>query len=134
MVTKSYIADGYTEKGYIAAILQMHGPVRFEYRVMLSDKIREVLHAWDLISAAERTRRIHTVIIKQLVSWDLEEKGKSLPIDGKTLSRLKRNIVERLFNIAMQLDVSDAEVKLDEELDLDKLLDDTPAEEKDAKN
>lgn len=134
MVAKSYIADGYTEKGYIAAIPQLHGPVRFEYRVMLSDKIREVLHTWDLISAAERTRRIHTVMIKQLVSWDLEEKGKSLPIDGKTLSRLKRNIVERLFNIAMQLDVSDAEVKLDEELDLDKLLDDTLAEEEDAKN
>ena len=97
----------------------MHGPVRFEYRVMLSDKIRDVLHSWDLISSTEKTRRIHAVISKQVISWDLEGDGKSLPIDTSSLSHLKRNIVERLFNIVMQLDVSD---EVEEELDLDELL------------
>lgn len=121
MVAKSFISDGYTEKGYIKEVPRLHGEVRFEYRVMLSDKIREVLHSWDLISAAEKTRRIHAVVVKQMVSWDLEEDGKPLPIDAKTLPRLKRNIVEKLFNIVMQLDVPD-EVEQPEELDLDKVL------------
>ncbi|QDU53541.1 hypothetical protein [Gimesia panareensis] len=121
MVAKSYISDGYTEKGLIKEVPRLHGPVNFEYRVMLSDKIREVLHSWDLISATEKTRRIHAVIIKQIASWDLEEDGQSLPIDSKTLSRLKRNIVEKLFNIVMQLDLPD-EMEPSEELDLDKVL------------
>lgn len=129
MVTKSFITDGYTEKGLIKELPRMHGPVRFEFRVMLSDKIRDVLHSWDLVSSTERTRRIHAVIMKQVTSWDLEDDGKPLPIDQNTLSHLKRNIVERLFNIVMQLDVSD-EATADEELDLDKLLGDDEGDEK----
>ena len=129
MVTKSYIIDGYTEKGYLKEVPRMHGSVQFDYRVMLSDKIREVLHSWDLISAAEKTRRIHAVIIKQIVSWDLEHEGELLPIDSRTLSHLKRNIVEKLFNVIMQLDIPD-EVEPSEELDLDKVL----SEEDHAKN
>lgn len=140
MVAKNYIADGYTEDGLINAIPNMHGPVRFQYRVMLSDKIRELIHAWDMISAAERTRRTHAVIIKQVVSWDLvKEDPKTgeetpLPITAESLTRLKRNIVERLFNIVMQLETTDEETKPEEDLDLDKLLSDKPTEEEDAKN
>lgn len=127
MSAKSYISDGYTEKGLIKEVPKLHGPVRFEYRVMMSDKIREVLHSWDLISATEKTRRTHGVIMKQIISWDLEEDGKPLPIDSKTLVRLKRNIVERLFNMVMQLEVSD---EVEDELDLDKILGDSEGEEK----
>ncbi|QDT94360.1 hypothetical protein [Gimesia algae] len=134
MVAKNYIADGYTEDALISGVPNMHGPVRFAFRVMLSDKIREILSSWDLLSAAEKTRRIHAVIVKQVVSWDLEEDGKPLPINQDTLVHLKRNIVERLFNIVMQLDTSDEETKIEEEIDFDKLLGTTSPEEEDAKN
>lgn len=127
MSAKSYISDGYTEKGMIKELLRMHGPVQFEYRVMLSDKIRDVLHSWELISSTEKTRRIHAVIIKQVISWDLEEDGKPIPLEAKYLSRLKRNIVERIFNIIIQLDVSD---EVGEELDLNKVLGDAEDEAK----
>ncbi|MCA9013863.1 MAG: hypothetical protein KDA77_00905 [Planctomycetaceae bacterium] len=127
MSAKSYITDGYTEKGLIKEVPKVHGPVRFEFRVMLSDKIRDVLSSWELISSTERTRRIHAVIMKQVISWDLSEDGEPLKIDSGTLSRLKRNIVERLFNIVMQLDVSD---EVEEELDLDKVLGDSEGEAK----
>lgn len=119
----------------------MHGSVRFKFRVMMSDKIREILHAWDMISATERTRRTHAVILKQLVSWDLTRKGPKtkeeipLPVTAESLVHLKRNIVERMFNMIMQLDASDDDsTKEAEDLDLDKLLADPHTGEEDAKN
>lgn len=125
MTAPSFISDGCTEKGLIKEVPRLHGPVRFEYRVMLSDKIRDILHSWDLVSATEKTRRIHAVVKSQVLSWDLTMPDQTtkeeipLPVDSKYFPKLKRNIIERIFNIIMQLDVSD---EVEEEIDLDKVL------------
>ncbi len=139
MVAQAYIKDGYTEKSFIKGIEGMYEDVHFEYRTMLSEKIRGVTHSWGLISAAEQTRRIHAVIIKQVISWDLEHDGKILPVEQKVLSRLKHNLQDRIFNIIAQFEVGDTEkIEETEELDLDSLLDDPASiesqEEENAKN
>lgn len=133
MSASSYITDGYTEKAVINAYPNLHGRVEFEYRTMLSDRIREVLHSWDLISATEKTRRIHAVIEKQVIRWNLEHNGKTLPITAIVLAHLKRRVVEQMFNIVMQLDTTDEVETADTELDLDKVLS-GPDPEDDAKN
>lgn len=124
----NYIPDGYTEEALIKEIPRMHGSVRFTYRAMLNDKIREVQHSWDLISAAERTRRIYAVIEKQLVNWDITKEDPktkqqiTVPIKAAEFPHIKRMIIERVYNIVMQFDTSDEVSREDEGLDLDKVL------------
>ncbi len=138
MVAKAYITDGYTEKAFIKGIPGMYENVHFEYRTMLSDKIRAVTHSWALLSAAEQTRRINSVILKQVISWDIEHEGEVLPVEQKVLSRLRHNLMDRIFNIVAQFEAGDIETVESEELDLDKLLDETTTideqQEADSKN
>ncbi|QDU06831.1 hypothetical protein [Gimesia aquarii] len=122
MVAQAYIKDGYTERAFIKGIPGMYEDVHFEYRTLLADQIRGVLHNWDSISAEEKNHRINSVILKQVLSWDLQHDKKMLPKDLETLNRLKINLIDRMFNIIVQLAVSDVEVS-SEQLDLDTLLD-----------
>jgi hypothetical protein len=99
MSDPTYIPDGYTRKGLIAAVPGLHGALKFEYRPLLRDEREALYRESNKRSPAEFNGLIRKMLVKQLVSWDAKHDEKELPIDNETLRRLQPALSTKLENI-----------------------------------
>ncbi len=91
-----YIEDSYSEKGYIAAVDGIHGPLEFEYRPALgklADRVLALIQGerpdwvkyWDEMSKALARDP------KLLLSWSLKDsKDNDVPITEANVQRCKQ--------------------------------------------
>lgn len=114
MVT--FIPDGYTRRGYIAAIPSLHGAIRFEYRPLLPRERNSINQA----VRREKTEKTDVLesaaVAKQLLSWDCvypddgpdaSLRGQSMPITAANVQRLVPYLFDKLFMIIAGMDASD---------------------------
>lgn len=138
----SYIPDGYTAHGYIAAVPRMYGALRFTYRPMPVDE-RSVL--FDMVERQRDRKKGESMsaktIQKHLVDWELQYDGAEVKPTWENVLRLQPSLFVRLFNIVVGVDASDDDPELtrgEKESELDREFDaymnvETP-EDADAKN
>lgn len=127
---RAYIPDGYTENGLIKEIKNVHETVRFQYRPVLPESVRALMHNYFEKSAKAQGEIVDQTLMRQLIEWDLQDhQGSPLPINTQNLKRIKKPLKDRLFNIVTCFDGSDddvdgSQVELNDESDLnfDELL------------
>lgn len=111
MATQAYIEDGYSDSGFMKEVPGIYQACRFRFRPVLATEVRTVLDGWSSISPEVKSERIYRLIEKHVEEWDLNHKGRLLPINSEVLERLKQPFVDRLFNIITYSDLSDEETK-----------------------
>lgn len=140
---RAYIPDGYTESAYIAAVDRLHEAVEFKYRPVLPEAVRALMHGFFSKPAEAQGKIVDQTLIRQLDSWDLKDhEGNDLDISVEVLSRIKKPLKDRLFNIITCYETDDTkggETPQGDsgELDFDKLLKGEPQptpQESDSKN
>lgn len=137
---RSYIADGYTESGYIAEKPGIHEAVRFKYRRMLHGALARVRDKMSQ-SNLDGAKAVYPELTEHVKDWDVKEYDKedkevgTLERSTKNFARLAPQLVEKLFNIVAGYQASDLERSDDKPQrdEIDELLEaSTP--ETDAKN
>lgn len=137
---RSYIADGYTESGYIAEKPGIYEAVHFKYRRMLHGalaRVRDKMNQGNLDGA----KAVYPELAEHLKEWDVKEYDKdgkevgTLKLGVKEVARLAPQLVEKLFNIIAGYQASDVEPSSDKPQrdEIDELLEASTAET-DAKN
>jgi hypothetical protein len=119
-----YIADGYTRKGYIAAVPRLYPALRFTFRPALTAERarinRQIVDSktddiGEAIAARETARRV--------VNWDLTDcDDKPVPCDAEHLLRVQPSLNGRLYRVVMGFEAPDEDEserpeKLDPELE-----------------
>jgi hypothetical protein len=136
---RSYIADGYTESGYIAEKPGIYEAVRFKYRRMLHPSLAKVRDKMNL-GSYEGAKAIYPEIASRVTEWDIKEYDKdgkevgTLKVGVNEIAHLATQLVEKLFNIIagyLPNDTEDAG-KSDSKDEIDALVESTT--ETDAKN
>lgn len=114
MVT--FIPDGYTRRGYIAAISGLHGSIKFEYRPLLPRERNSINQAVRREKAEKADVLESAALAKQLLSWDCTYpvdgpdenlRGKSMPITAANVQRLVPYLFDKLYMIVSGMDASD---------------------------
>lgn len=105
---QAFIADGYTERGYVAEHLNMHQAVRFDFRPMLISERMAFGRETEKLRGIETRTVMARWLVRKLKSWDLRDgKGELVPIKEDTLLRLKAKLFERLFSVVSVEEASD---------------------------
>lgn len=137
---RSFIADGYTESGYIAEKPGIYEAVRFKYRRMLHGALARVRDRMNQ-GSLDGAKAVYPELAEHVKEWDVKEYDKdekevgTLKIGVKEVARLAPQLVEKLFNIVAGYQASDMERSDDKPQrdEIDELLE-ASTTESDAKN
>ena len=93
--------DGYTERGYIAAVAGLHPAVRFEFRPMVHAE-RAAANAGIMVDNLAKASAVQCAAIsKALRSWDIEG------LELRQTDMLRPALVEKLYGIVSGMAASD---------------------------
>jgi len=103
-------SDGYTEKGFIDAVPQLHDSLRFKYRPVLIEDGSEFFEQSSKLKAREADRRTARLLSQHITEWDLRGHGEDiLPRSPATFLRLNRRLFQRLAAIVLGTDACDCD-------------------------
>lgn len=139
---QNYIPDGYTENGYLAERPGIYSEVRFTYRRLLHGSLAKVR---DQMKGGfyESAKAIYPTLAKQIVSWDVRKVNPDgsdagvLEIKEIEIARLAPQLIMGLFDIVGGFAASDPDPQAMPSTpkdDIDSLLENESAAERDAKN
>lgn len=132
---QNFIDDGYTEKGYIAAVRGLHDEVRFEYRPVPYKERTIIADAARNRPPEVSAKTVVACVVKFLVSWSFEES-----ITTENVSRLRPRLVDGLYYKIIGIEPSDpdpleTDIQADEaDRELNAILGGTTKEMVDQKN
>lgn len=103
--------DGYSEKGFVKGIKNIHGDFRFEFRPMLLEQRLELYKGVEKVPADVFERKAADYIAKNhLISWSLVDgEGKPVNVSPKAILRLKQQLWQSIYNIICGFKASDSD-------------------------
>ena len=116
--TKNVFRDGQTLAGYIAPVEGLHEGLRFTRRPMLAEDVEEA--EAQIVKATPRQAAgiVTLTIVAKLVSWsEVDDAGKPLPINAKTVGGLPYQLLTRTYRIIAGLAPSDLDRDAGEQTD-----------------
>jgi hypothetical protein len=95
--------DGTLEDGYIKEFKSVHPPCAFRYRPMLLEQRAMMVKKCSVMrDAAQAELIVAAELAKHLKEWDLSDRdGVAVPIEGKTIAKLKFALFNRLAGIVL---------------------------------
>jgi hypothetical protein len=109
MSKRGYIPDGYTYKGFIAAVPGLFDDFRFEYRPMTTLERSRLLTENAKLKTDRVIENTCKAVASKIKSWDLEDptNGESVPVGWEVLSKnIEPALYERIFGIVAGYDAS----------------------------
>jgi hypothetical protein len=104
----AWIPDGYSGKGFIAAVPRLYEAVRFRYRPVPLDEGSDFLESGYSCTAGQANKKTAELLAKHLISWDLKlANGQELPITADTLMHLNRVVFGKMAAIVLGQVASD---------------------------
>lgn len=126
---RAFIPDGYTQDCYISELTNIHEAVRFQFRPVLPESVRTLMHNFFEKSARIQGQIIDETLQRQLIRWDLcDHEGNPVELTVKNLQRIKKPLKDRLFNIVTCYEGGDTEIDTagkddtESEINFDELL------------
>lgn len=103
-----YIEDGYTQKGYIAAVPGLFDALRFEFRPLVATDQSAHAKEEKKFSGPAWARFAADFMAKRIVSWDAKKQDESpVPLRGPEVAKIQPALFGRLYGILNGTDASD---------------------------
>jgi hypothetical protein len=123
MSRADYFHDGYTQKGFVAAVAALHGPLRFTYRPALIEERSQLYDAAAQMNSHLFGCHIAQFLNQKLVDWDLIDiHRRPVAPSAESLLRLHPELFVRLNQIILGTVASDIDPNWPRETQ-DRLLD-----------
>lgn len=118
------IRDGYTMRGYIAAVPGLNDAIEFEFRPMLSRDVYSLDGKLQKATLEQRHDLLTAMLAKQLQSWsEMQDTGEPWPINTTTVACLPFGLFLRMTDIVRLIAPSDVVPETtDERHDIERLL------------
>src|SRR4051812_42507113 len=105
-----YIADGYTERGYIKEAAGVHQAVRFCYRPATHEERARIFEGWAGLAAVEQVGRTALALSKKILSWDLHFDGRAVASnEPSSYKQLKTPLFNRLLDVVCGTSAADVD-------------------------
>lgn len=110
MKCSAFIADGYTQPGYIKPLENCWPPVKFKFRPMLYPERKVILHDPDLPPDEQSALAAEAMSVR-LVCWNVENPltGKLVEINQQNVLRLQPDLFQIMFFIIAGQRASDTD-------------------------
>lgn len=107
----AWIPDGYTERGFIEPVENLHEGLRFRYRPMLIEDGSEFIDSVARLKPREAERKTAAMLAKQLIDWELRSPstGEQVEKSPASILKLKRVVFQRLTQIVLGMQPSDTD-------------------------
>ncbi|HTU24452.1 MAG TPA: hypothetical protein VMF30_03575 [Pirellulales bacterium] len=100
--------DGYTERGWIAAVAGRHDGLRFDYRPVLAEERHELAAAAAGMTAHEFDARLARFVAQRIVGWDrVDALGQPAHVSAAAVQALPGEMFVRLGRIVLGTAASD---------------------------
>lgn len=101
--TRNRIADGYTRRGFIEAVKDLHDALEFVYRPMLAEQVEDLDFHVEKSDPKESVMLVASAMAAQLTEWSEVEgegtKEKPVPLSIDNIRRLPYPVLSRLRRI-----------------------------------
>ena len=108
MLCANFIADGYTQPGYIQPVDRLHDALRFRFRPVLSAQRSALIESAEGATASAFDRQARELLTEKLVEWDLvDPAGQSVSISREAVDRIQPELFLKLYRIVLGYTPSD---------------------------
>jgi hypothetical protein len=102
----NFIADGYTQPGYIQPVERLYDAMRFRFRPVLTEERSRLTEA--ATTSAGFLRQMAALVAEKLVEWDIRDPlGNDVEISPAHVLRLQPELLVKLQQIVLGAVASD---------------------------
>jgi hypothetical protein len=110
MICATFIADGYTQPGYIQPVDRLHDAMRFRFRPVLIEERSRLSDLATTVSSAGYLRQMAALLAEKLVTWDVTDHlGNEVEVSAANLLRLQPELLLKLERIVLGVLPSDVD-------------------------
>jgi hypothetical protein len=119
MICANFIADGYTQPGYILPVERLHDALRFRFRPVLAEERSLLADSALTATAASYLRQVAALVAEKLVDWNVTDpQGNDVEISPANVLRLQPELLLKLQQIVLGVVASDIDPRWpDEQVD-----------------
>ncbi len=108
-MSTNYYEEGYTKPFFIKAFPGLYGDLRGVHEPMMYE-FREKLNAQGAkVDAETFVKLMHAAVAQHVKSWNLQHKGKSLPVGAAAMARMPPNLFVHLYRVVAGFDPDDSD-------------------------
>ena len=116
MPCANFIADGYTQPGYIQPVDRLHNALRFRFRPVLADERSRLTDTAPTTTAAGYLRQVAALLAEKLVDWDIADPlGNAVDVSPSNVLRLQPELLLKLQQIVLGVMASDLDPRWPDE-------------------
>jgi hypothetical protein len=111
----NFIADGYTQPGYIRPVERLYDAMRFRFRPVLAEERNRLIDVAGS-SIAGYTRQMAALMAEKMVDWDITDHlGNEVELSAANLLRLQPELSLKLQQIVLGAIASDVDPRWSDE-------------------
>jgi hypothetical protein len=116
MLCANFIADGYTQPGYVQPVERLYKALRFRFRPVLADERSRLTDGASTATAASYLRQVAALLAEKLVDWDITDpRGNDVEISPANVLRLQPELLQKLQQIVLGVVPSDLDPRWPDE-------------------
>jgi hypothetical protein len=116
MPCANFIADGYTQPGYVQPVERLHNALRFRFRPVLAEERGRLADMASTATAAGCLRQAAALLAEKLVAWDIADPlGNDVDISPANVLRLQPELLLKLQQIVLGVVASDLDPRWPDE-------------------
>ena len=110
MPSASFIADGYTQPGFIRPVDRLHDALRFRFRAVLSAQRSALVQTAERVTASEFDRQARELLVQNVLEWNLADTaGQPMAVNREAIDRLQPELFLKLYRIVFGYDASEVD-------------------------
>jgi hypothetical protein len=115
----NFIADGYTQPGYIRPVEGLHHALRFRFRPVLAEERSRLADMAGASTSTSYLRQMAALLAEKLEAWDVtDHRAQDVEISAANVLRLQPELLLKLQQIVLGAVASDVDPRWsDEQLD-----------------
>jgi len=116
MPSANFIADGYTQPGYVQPVARLHDALRFRFRPVLAEERSRLTDSAQSATATGYLRQVAALLAEKLVDWDIADPlGNEVEISPANVLRLHPELLLKLQQIVLGAVASDLDPRWPDE-------------------
>src|SRR5436309_10839864 len=96
----NYLADGYTQPGYLKAVPNLYEDLRFTYRPAVIEERSQILAGFSTTKPDAFDRKVAQFLAQKFKTWDVvDPRGQDVEVSAAAILRLPPELFQKLWQV-----------------------------------
>jgi hypothetical protein len=106
----NYLADGYTQTGFLKGLSNLYEDLRFTYRPAVVEERSQILSGYSNSKADAFDRKVAQFLAQKIKSWDvIDQNGQDVAVSAAAILRLPPELFQKVWQVVGGFEACDTD-------------------------